>query len=63
MKPEPIKQSWYEENRSLYGAETVVFDTKKLETKHTHNFKRISWSEVVCTVCNCGWIDNHSLPV
>lgn len=61
---EPLPQSWYDLNRKRFGAETIIHEITNLPTcSHDGHLKRVSFSNVECTQCGNGWIDNNQWKI
>lgn len=51
----PIEQSWFDENRERFKAQSIPL---KLEGKKCkHYLQRVSGAMIKCRDCNAGWID------
>lgn len=61
----PVPQTFFDEQRSRFGAESYAIDVKSLkENRCPHKFvNRISFSEVKCDGCGMGWVDNNSFII
>lgn len=49
-----MKQSWFNDNRKRFEAETTITD--KSFKKHRHTFTTQGGSKVVCSICKAGWV-------
>jgi len=60
MKPKlpDIPQSYYDDNRERFGAESYGVEIKK-QPGCEHFFFRKSYNEVECQRCHIGYIDEH----
>jgi hypothetical protein len=52
-------QTFFDENRTLFKGETSSLDLGELHKRCDHNWMRKSFSEIVCTKCSMGLIDNN----
>jgi len=60
----PIPQSWYDDNRERFEAETTIVPIElPPHCTHQGTMKRISFSQVECTRCHAGWIDGGSWTI
>lgn len=52
-------QSFYDENRELFDADTGIFDIDTLSDRCEHYFERTQFSRVVCKKCHMGYTENN----
>ncbi len=54
----PTPQSWYDENRQLFNAETTITEPKIIKCPHDGYLVRIKeTNEVQCKQCMAGWLN------
>jgi len=56
MKLPNIDQSWFDDNRTRFNAQTYSSNLPK-NNPHKHTFYRKSPVDIACRTCNNGWRD------
>lgn len=63
-KPAPsIPQSFWDDNRQRFGAESFSIDVDRLQKPCPHVFYRYSVNEVRCKTCPAGWNDGNKFII